>query len=85
MWTFPRYNLDQLQARARARLLAMGENPRDRLKVYALVAVLRAEELRESRFHEPGERVTAAVKREVPVAKSARIDDTGTTRTRQGD
>ena len=49
MWTFPQYNLDTLQARARARLVAMGENPRDRLRVYTLVAVLRAEELRESR------------------------------------
>ena len=49
MWTFPQYNLDTLQARARARLVAMGENPRDRLRVYHLVAKLRAEELRASR------------------------------------
>ena len=49
MWTFPQYNLDTLQARARARLVAMGENPRDRLRVYKLVAKLRGDELRESR------------------------------------
>ena len=49
MWTFPQYDLDTLQARARARLVAMGENPRDRLKVYRMVAVLRGEELRASR------------------------------------
>ena len=90
MWTFPQYDLDTLQARARARLLAMGENPRDRLRVYRMVAVLRGEELRESRYQGHPRQPQAAegvagprnkgdhsgdavgMKRNVPVAKSAR-------------
>ena len=76
MWTFPPYNLDMLQARARARLLALGENPQDRLKIYALVAVLRAEELRESRSQGHPRQPQVGVKpgpRSIPEATSARI------------
>ena len=94
MWTCPPYNLDTLQAQARARLVAMGENPQDRLKVYQMVAVLRGEELRASRHQGDSQRPQRSavaegftgprdegdhsgdamgVKREVPVATSARI------------
>ena len=48
-WTLPPYDLDALQAKAKARLRALGEDPEDALQVYRLVAVLRTEELRASR------------------------------------
>ena len=74
MWDMPPYDLDRLQAKARARLLAVGEDPRDSLSVYRMVAVMRTEELRASRQASTRPSVVRVLPA-VPEARSARVTE----------
>lgn len=73
-WKIPPYDLERLKLQARQRLVAMGEDPRDSLKVYHLVAKLRGDELRRRLPIVEGQVLVPKERRlpPVPEAKSAR-------------
>ena len=76
-WAIPMYDLDRLKAIAKARLMALGEDPNDSLKVYHLVARLRGEELRRALPVVDGQ-VLVPEERRLPAVPEAKAPTSGT-------